>query len=174
MIDFIIKYWLEVLFGIIIGVLSYFVKRYYQLWKKEKEFIDKNRIDEGIKELKTSIDTLGKAVLEVQKKQFKIDCKFYLEDKHEISFEQFQNLQDEYEIYKSLGGNGPGHTLFELVQEKYSAQMMQKYQVDLLSENFDLQPRIYIPTSMNQNGTNIPPGYVLKQQQDKNTKNKES
>jgi hypothetical protein len=65
MIDFIIKYWLEVLFGIIIGVLSYFVKRYYQLWKKEKEFIDKNRIDEGIKELKTSIGTLGKAVLEV-------------------------------------------------------------------------------------------------------------
>lgn len=174
MIDFIIKYWLEVLFGIIIGVLSYFVKRYYQLWKKEKEFIDKNRIDEGIKELKTSIDTLGKAVLEVQKKQFKIDCKFYLEDKHEISFEQFQNLQDEYEIYKSLGGNGPGHTLFELVQEKYSAQMMQKYQVDLLSENFDLQPRIYIPAQMNQNSTNIPPGYVLKQQQDKNTKNKES
>ena len=174
MIDFIIKYWLEVLFGIIIGILSYFVKRYYQLWKKEKEFIDKTRINEGIKELKTSIDTLEKAVLEVQKKQFKIDCKFYLEDKHEISFEQFQNLQDEYEIYKSLGGNGPGHTLFELVQEKYSAQMMQKYQVDLLSENFDLQPRIYIPAQMNQNGTNIPPGYVLKQQQDKNTKNKES
>ena len=174
MIDFIIKYWLEVLFGIIIGILSYFVKRYYQLWKKEKELIDKNRIDESNKELKTSIDTLGKAVLEVQKKQFKTDCKFYLEDKHEISFEQFQNLQDEYEIYKSLGGNGPGHTLCELVQEKYGAQMMQKYQVDLLSENFDLQPRIYIPAQINQTGTNIPPGYVSKQQQDKNTKNKES
>ena len=32
----------------------------------------------------------------------------------------------EYDIYKSLGGNGFGSALFELVQEKYSNQMMQK------------------------------------------------
>jgi hypothetical protein len=37
MTDFIIQYWLEFLFGGIIAVLGFFVKHYYQLWKKEKE-----------------------------------------------------------------------------------------------------------------------------------------
>ena len=161
MLDFIFKYWLEVLFGIIIGILSFFLKRYYQLWKKEKENIEKAKIEESIKEIKDSNAALAKAVLEVQKKQFKTDCKYYLEDKHEISFEQFQNLQDDYEIYKSLGGNGPGHTLFELVKDKYSMQMIQKYQVDLLSENFSLEPRVYIPQGMIKNG------YIVKKEQDK-------
>ena len=168
MIDFIAKYWLEVFFSLIIAVLSGFVKHYYQLWKKEQES-QKNefwsntkeelkqynrelleqkqsllssedaRLQEAIKIVKESNENLLRAVLEVQKKQFKTDCKYFLENANNISFEEFENLQDEYEIYKSLGGNGPGHTLFDLIQEKYSSQMMQKYQVDLLSENFGLK-----------------------------------
>ena len=39
----------------------------------------------------------------------------------------------EYDIYKSLGGNGFGSALFELVQEKYSNQMMQKDLTDKLA-----------------------------------------
>ena len=39
-------------------------------------------------------------------------------------------------MYKSLGGNGLGEELFNLVQDKYSGQMMQKDQIDLLSKVF--------------------------------------
>lgn len=172
MFDFIVKYWIEFLFGIIIGVLSYFLKHYYYLWKKEKENSEKARIEESIKDIKDSNATLLKSILEVQKKQFKMDCKFYLEDKQEISFEQFQNLQDDYEIYKSLGGNGPGHTLFELVKQKYTEQMLQKFQLDLLSENFDLQPRIYMPYTNSSEGGSIQPGFVKKS--DQNNSNDEN
>lgn len=163
MIEFITKYWLEVFFSLIIAILSGFVKHYYQLWKKEQE-TQKNKfwtatkeelkqynhdlleqkqalltsedvkLQQAIKTVKESNENLLKAVLEVQKKQFKTDCKYFLEEAETISFEEFENLQDEYEIYKSLGGNGPGHTLFELVQEKYSGQTALKDSVSSLAK----------------------------------------
>jgi len=34
MIEFITKYWLEVIFGIIVSILSFAVKHYYGLWKE--------------------------------------------------------------------------------------------------------------------------------------------
>lgn len=164
MIDFIAKYWLEVFFSLIIGILSGFVKHYYQLWKKEQESqknefwtntkeelkqynrelleqkqnllsLEDAKLQEAIKIVKDSNENLLKAVLEVQKKQFKMDCKYFLEEASSISFEEFENLQDEYEIYKSLGGNGPGHTLFELVQEKYSSQTVIKDSVNSLTQH---------------------------------------
>ena len=142
MIDFIVKYWIEFLFGGIIGILSYFVKHYYQLWKQAEENKQSEKFKEGIKEIQNINNTLLKAVLDVQRKQFKTDCRQLLESNALISFEQFENLHDEFEIYKSLGGNGPGETLFDLVQNKYSFQMIQKDQVAVLSENFELHPPI--------------------------------
>lgn len=149
MIEFIVKYWLEVVFGLAVAVLTYFVKHYHSLWveakdNKQKELLDQVKEDlkgyfqETIAKIDSSNRALLKAVFEVQQKQFKSDCKYLLEDTNNITFEQFENLHDEYNIYKSLGGNGSGSTLFDLVQEKYSSQMMQMDQVDLLSQNFEL------------------------------------
>lgn len=149
MAEFIAKYWIEALFGLIIAVLSFSVKHYYKLWKNAQE-VQKDKMlnqlkeelqayfQEAIKEVRTSNAALLHAVLEVQKKQFKVDCQRLLETTNSITFEQFEDFHNEYDIYKSLGGNGSGTTLFELVREKYSAQMIQKDQVDLLAENFDL------------------------------------
>ena len=39
----------------------------------------------------------------------------------------------EHDVYTSLGGNGFGTALFELVKEKYSSQMMQKDLTDNLA-----------------------------------------
>lgn len=155
MIDFIAKYWIQTLFGIVVGVLTYFIKHYYKLWKESQEnqknkFWDEIKIelkadnkallqeresllnseDEKIKaavsKVTESNESLLNAVLNVQRKQFKMDCKILLEKVEDITFEEFEDLQEEYEIYKSLGGNGPGHNLFELVKIKYSAQVTQK------------------------------------------------
>ena len=155
MIDFIAKYWLQTLFGVMVGIFTYFIKHYRTLWKESQEnqknkFWDEvktelkadnkallqeketllNLEDQKLKDSVTKVtesnDSLLKAVLDVQRKQFKIDCRYLLEKKDDITFEEFEDLQDEYEIYKSLGGNGPGHNLFELVKDKYSFQMIQK------------------------------------------------
>lgn len=155
MIDFIAKYWLQTLFGIVVGVFSYFIKHYRSLWKESQEnqknkfwdevklelkadnkallqeketllTLEDKKLEEAVDKVTESNNALLKAVLGVQRKQFVTDCRFLLEKKNEITFEEFEDLQEEYEIYKSLGGNGPGHNLFDLVKEKYSAQIISK------------------------------------------------
>ena len=51
MIDFIVKYWIEFLFGGIIGILSYFIKHYYNLWKESKDTQTNNMWDNIRKEI---------------------------------------------------------------------------------------------------------------------------
>ena len=155
MIDFIAKYWLQTLFGIVVGVFSYFIKHYRSLWKESQEnqknkfwdevklelkadskallqekeallTLEDKKLEEAVTKVTESNNALLKAVLGVQRKQFVTDCRFLLEKNNEITFEEFEDLQEEYEIYKSLGGNGPGHNLFELVKDKYSAQIVNK------------------------------------------------
>ncbi len=167
MAEFITKYWLEVFFGLIITVLTFCVKHYYSLWKEtqetkknefwaqvKSELKEENKemlaqkaellnsedlkLQDAIKKVKDSNENLLKAVLEVQQKQFKNDCKFFLESTETITFEQFENLYNEYKIYQSLGGDESGAVLFELVQEKYSSQMMQKD----LSSRFNFKQNI--------------------------------
>lgn len=192
MVEFIAKYWLEVIFSLIIGILSYLARYFYKLYRKEqeaqkKELLDSikeelknyneeqliqqrlvlssedDKLQEAIKQVESSNSKLLSAVLEVQGKQFKNDCRQLLESKAGITYEQFDHLHAEFEIYKSLGGNGTGETLFDLVSSKYESQMMQQDQVTLLSRNFDFshKPIIYPP-----------PGYVLEPIQDKNSKPK--
>lgn len=147
MLDFIIKYWLEVLFGLIVAGLAYFARHYYNLWKesqnaqKEKmqeEILQKIQEDyeKDMNEMRATIDQLGKVVLAVQGKQFKNDCKILLATDTNINYETFDNLHMEYEIYKSLGGNGLGEKLFDLVQEKYSNQLTGKDYLDMFVKGF--------------------------------------
>ena len=154
MMEFIAKYWLQTFFGILVGICTYFIKHYKTLWKESKEqqknqfwddvktelkaenkallqekeellSLQDKKLQDAINQVTESKDALLEAVLEVQKKQFIMDCRILLEKNTKITFEEFQNLQEEYQIYKSLGGNGPGHNLFELVKDKYSFQMIQ-------------------------------------------------
>ncbi len=158
MIDFIAKYWLQTLFGIVVGVFTYFIKHYRTLWKESQEnqknkfwdevkvelkadnkallqekeallTLEDKKLEEAVKKVTESNESLLKAVLGVQRKQFITDCRLLLEKKNEITFEEFEDLQGEYEIYKSLGGNGPGHNLFELVKDKYGAQVINKKEI---------------------------------------------
>lgn len=163
MLDFIAKYWLQTLFGIVVGVFTYFIKHYRTLWKESQENqknkfwdevklelkadnkallqekesllnLEDEKLKQAVNKVTESNNSLLKAVLDVQRKQFKIDCKFLLEKQTNITFEEFEDLQEEYEIYKSLGGNGPGHNLFDLVKEKYSFQMVQKGTIEAAKE----------------------------------------
>ena len=109
MIDFIVKYWLQVLFGLIAAGLGFMAKHYYGLWKKEKEnkqnqILDSIkeelktynqeivtqkealltsedvRLQEAIKKVEESNNQLMNVVLGVYNKQFKNDCRYLLEN----------------------------------------------------------------------------------------------
>lgn len=134
MVEFIAKYWLEVVFGAIIGVLSFFVKKFYTLWKQNEIAQEDIKIQEALKDIRESNQNLLEAVLEVQRKQFMMDCYHLLSISDEITIDQFENIYKEYEIYRSLGGNGYGSTLFELVQDKYNTQLFSRDSVDMLHE----------------------------------------
>ena len=148
MVDFIVKYWLEFVFSIIAAGLGFFARHYYKLWQesqnsqKEKMRADilKEMQAENQKQfddLQSSINQLMKVVLTVQGKQFRTDCKDLLTDTRRIiTYDQFDNLHSEYEIYESLGGNGLGKELFNLVQEKYSNQITGKDYANIFSQHF--------------------------------------
>ena len=62
-------------------------------------------------------------VLSIQGKDFKSDCRRLLNEEHRITTEEFEELEDEYEVYTGLGGNGRGAALFDAVKTKYMAQL---------------------------------------------------
>ena len=134
-VEFLAKYWLTIVFGLIAAWLGRKLNHYKQLLDKEKEDQKKKESDNIVADIKKYIDKtfketeeshkkLYKAVLDVQQKQFQRDCQEYLSLDRELSLEEFKNLYTDYGIYTSLGGNGIGSMLFQKVEEKYSNQLL--------------------------------------------------
>lgn len=135
-LEFIGKYWLEFLLGAIATGLSIACKKIYQLYKNEqknqktqeqKEFYDKieklitTSAEEsklGDERLQSQINVMQGGILSLQGRTFKQECRDFLRPEREFTLEEFESLQDEYYVYKSLGGNHDGDTLFELVKRK--------------------------------------------------------
>ncbi len=135
-LEFIGKYWLEFLLGAIATGLSVACKKIYALYKDAKDtektkeqdaFYTKieNLIREGAEEsrkgderLQAQINVMQGGILSIQGRTFKQECRELLEPDREFTLEEFEALQDEYYIYKNLGGNHDGDILFELVKKK--------------------------------------------------------
>lgn len=132
MLDFIIKYWIEVLFSIITAGGLAFFKHYASLIKKElksqKEEQQKaieTKIEVGNQEIKgiindmgNKVNTLTGAMLEIQGKDFKNTCRELL-SKDIITDDEYNLCEQEHKIYNALGGNHEGDALFEAVFKKY-------------------------------------------------------
>ena len=135
-LEVIIKYWLEVLLGLIASGLGIACKKIYNLYKKEQnyqrskeqqEFYEdlKKLIKEGNEQsrqgdtvLQEQINIVKDGVLSLQKKDFKQDCRELLTPGHQITLAEFEALQEEHNTYKSLGGNHDGDMLFDMVAKK--------------------------------------------------------
>lgn len=147
MIEFVIKYWVQWLFGVIALALAGFCKKYRSLYQSEKnhqktkeqqEFYDglKEAIRESYKlsqdddaKLQQQIDDMGaslaaikQGLLSIQRKSFKNQCAALLDESHHITFEEFEDVTDEHKTYNALGGNHDGDTMYDLVVEKYKKQ----------------------------------------------------
>lgn len=137
MTEFILKYWMQVVFGLIAAGLGVTCKQIWSMYKSEKthqkteeqkEFYDGilNKIDEKFKPVEERLDEIEKqqtslkgGLLSVQGSGFKRQCKVLLEKGHEITEVEWLQLEKDYNAYSDLGGNGHGHELFDAVQRKY-------------------------------------------------------
>lgn len=92
MLEFIIKYWLEFLFGLVVGVLTFLMKKISTLYKKEKA------IENGVQAL------LRNELIRRYREY---------ETKGEITILDKENIEHLFNEYKNLGGNGTVAQMYE-------------------------------------------------------------
>ena len=136
MLDFIIKYWVEFGFGLIVAGGGYFFKKYMKMREEEQnserakfyenlkkdmfsryDAIEKKSRD-GDQELQKQLDVLRKGILSMQKKEFIAECQALLAEDHEITLDEWEEIDADHEAYNGLGGNHKGDHLYELVKKK--------------------------------------------------------
>lgn len=147
MLDFIVTYWLEFLFGLVAALITFLIKQYYSLSKKvhnqqrdnfEEEIIEainsslKKEQEKTNKEIASakeeilkvhkSTDILKTGLLNVQRKNFMEFCYFLLEPDHIITKEEYEDIEEDHDVYNALDGNHKGDELFRVVSEKYFNQ----------------------------------------------------
>lgn len=96
MAEFIVKYWVEELFAIIIAVMTWLVK---QMRAKKKEY-----------------GTINQAIMALLHDRLYKACSFLIE-KGYCTLEDRQNLEYLYAPYKALGGNGTVESLYHKCME---------------------------------------------------------
>lgn len=147
MLDFIVTYWLEFLFGLVAALITFLIKQYYSLSKKvhnqqrdnfEEEIIEainsslKKEQEKTNKEIASakeeilkvhkSTDILKTGLLNVQRKNFMEFCYLLLEPDHIITKEEYEDIEEDHDVYNALDGNHKGDELFRVVSEKYFNQ----------------------------------------------------
>ena len=152
MFDFIIKYWVEFICGLVAAGIGIFAKHYVKLQKKaledawrkkeeaakdevikkleaelESEISKSEEADEEMKEqiegLSYLIDNLTQGVLSIQGKQFRDICLYLLDPDHIITIQEYEQFEEDYAAYKALGGNHRGDALHDRVVEKFTNQL---------------------------------------------------
>lgn len=125
MINIITKYWIEFLLGLIVLFLGFIFKLFKQEGRRwiQKEVRDTlqetiSQLTQENKEQNEKIQKIYEGIINLQGVSFKSYCRTLLHDDHNFTLEEFENCQREYEIYTSLGGNGQGTILYNLVCEK--------------------------------------------------------
>lgn len=76
------------------------------------------KLSEENKKQNAEIKCIHHGILCLQGIGFRAYCKKLLEEDHEITLEEFETCQEEYQAYHELGGNGKGTALYNLVCEK--------------------------------------------------------
>ncbi|MEE0418484.1 MAG: hypothetical protein UDG86_00390 [Lachnospiraceae bacterium] len=96
MIEFIIKYWLECLFALIVSGLAWCVK------KLNKRIKEQESIKDGV------LAILHDRIFQAARYYISQGC---------ITIEELRNVQYLYDSYHELGGNGTGTELFERIKK---------------------------------------------------------
>lgn len=92
MIEFIIKYWLEFLFGVVIAVLGYVIKKLRGLYNKQKA-------------VENGVQALLRNELIRRYREYEL--------KGEMSILDKENIEHMFNEYENLGGNGTVKQMYE-------------------------------------------------------------
>lgn len=132
MLEWLAKYWLEVVFGLILALLAWGGKKliyfYIQEMKRmlqETESKILAKIQAKDEEQDQKMDELRAGLLSVQGRGFKENCHKLLSIDHKIDVEELENITKDHDAYKGLGGNHEGDMLFNLVIEKAKKDITQ-------------------------------------------------
>lgn len=139
-LEWILKYWLQVLFGLICAGVALFWKR-IKAWRKAykaketeelKNLIVKDlavkmeecssRSDSNDKLIKEELDLVKGGLLQVEGAQFRQSCKELLVENRFITLEDYELLTAQHKAYNELGGNSVGDELFQIVTTKFETQ----------------------------------------------------
>lgn len=96
MIEFIIKYWLECLFALIVAGLTWCIKKLNSRMKEQESIKD--------------------GVLAILHDRIFQAARYYI-SKGYITIDELRNVQYLYDSYHELGGNGTGTELFERIKK---------------------------------------------------------
>lgn len=149
--EIITNYWIEWICGIFALVLTLGVKHYVKLqrrdWARQVEEVKKEAQQEVVTKLEEEItavreesrtadqkisaeleclslsqENITAGLLSMQGKQFRETCMFLLQPDHIITFDEYEQFEQDYLAYKALGGNHYGDQLHARVVERYSKQ----------------------------------------------------
>lgn len=155
MIEFIIKYWVQFLLGVVAASITWFAKRFMALHKAKieadrvkrygelenkivqkiekeinKESLESRQADERmekeISQLADNVNGLTIGVLSIQGREFRHQCRALLKEDHVISIDEYEQFEEDYEAYKALKGNHKGDALHDSVVEKFNTQVANK------------------------------------------------
>lgn len=144
------KYWLEWLCGLVATGALFFAKHYIKIqkqvneekWKNKEKNIcgkiittledriqgveDKSAAEDVIihnelDEIHSEVDTIESGILSIQGKQFREMCEDLLKQDY-ITVEEYEEFEEEYAVYKGLDGNHRGDSLHARVVAKVDKQ----------------------------------------------------
>lgn len=107
MIEFIIKYWLEVGFGLLCAAVG---AGFRLMSKKLKERQKEEKARQA------ELETLKEGVLALLHDRLYQGCRYHIHN-GEITYDEMKNMEYLYNGYHALGGNGTGTELFDRVKK---------------------------------------------------------
>ena len=85
---------------------------------RDESKADDEILQKQISNLSNEMKSLKKGLLSIQGKEFRANCRKLLEDGHEITLDEWEEIDADHEAYNGLGGNHKGDHLYELVKKK--------------------------------------------------------
>lgn len=75
-------------------------------------------IQKQVDDMKNELTAVKAGILSVQRKEFYAECRRLLRDNHQITLDEWEEVDADHEAYNGLGGNHKGDALFQMVKIK--------------------------------------------------------
>ena len=85
---------------------------------RDESKADDKVLQDQITNMSGEVKALKAGILSIQGREFKANCRKLLDENHEITLDEWEELDADHEVYNGLGGNHKGDQLYSLVKKK--------------------------------------------------------